>query len=358
MMDIVAEIMSPAGLAALGQVIMIDLVLAGDNALAVGMAAAGLPKHQRGKVILIGIIAATVLRIIFALGTSYLLGVFGLLLAGGVLLLWVSWKLWRELREGGGHAQVEGEKALEGETAVGAKPKTFMQAAMQIIAADVSMSLDNVLAVAGAAHDHPTVLIIGLVLSVALMGIAATLVARILQKYRWVAYIGVLIIFYVSIEMIWKGANQSYGEMVTDWSVFRPWIIALHIVAATIWIGGMICLPLLYAAHVRGRLQAEALVAAELALLRIVIAPAMIIGLILGAVLMVIPGEPDLASTWLWVKLAGVAGLLALHGVFVVAQRRLAAGAGMSSALTYDSFAGISLLAGSVIVIMVTVQPF
>ena len=214
MMDIVAEIMSPAGLAALGQVIMIDLVLAGDNALAVGMAAAGLPKHQRGKVILIGIIAATVLRIIFALGTSYLLGVFGLLLAGGVLLLWVSWKLWRELREGGGHAQVEGEKALEGETAVGAKPKTFMQAAMQIIAADVSMSLDNVLAVAGAAHDHPTVLIIGLVLSVALMGIAANLIAKYIERYRWIAYIGLLVILYVAGKMIYEGVvDPNVGVM-------------------------------------------------------------------------------------------------------------------------------------------------
>ena len=358
MMEIFAELTSPAGLAALGQVIMIDLVLAGDNALAVGMAAAGLPKHQRGKVILIGIIAATVLRIIFALGTTYLLNVFSLLIWGGVLLLWVSWKLWRELREGGGHAQEEGEKALEGDAVVGAQPKTFMQAAIQIIAADVSMSLDNVLAVAGAAHDHPTVLIIGLVLSVALMGIAATLVARILQKYRWVAYIGVAIIFYVALDMIWKGSNQSYGEMVADWPAFRLWIIALHIVAATIWIGGMICLPLLYAAHVRGRLQAEALIKAELAILRIVIAPTMIFALIFGAVLLVIPGEPDLSSTWLWVKLAAVVGLLALHGVFVVAQRRLAAGAGMSSALTYDGLAAVSFLAGTLIVIMVTVQPF
>lgn len=358
MMEIFAELTSPAGLAALGQVIAIDLVLAGDNALAVGMAAAGLPAHQRGKVILIGIAAATILRIIFALMTSYLLGVFGLLLAGGALLLWVSWKLWRELREGGGHAQEEGEKTLEGGAAVGAKPKTFAQAAWQIIAADVSMSLDNVLAVAGAAHDHPTVLIIGLVLSVALMGVAATLVARILQKYRWVAYIGVLIIFYVALEMIWKGANQSYGEMVADWSAFRPWIIATHIVAATTWIGGMVCLPLLYAAHVRGRLQAEALVQAELAVLRLVIAPAMIVGLILGAVLLVIPGEPDLASTWLWVKLAGVAGLLALHGVYVVAQRRLAAGAGMASARTYDGLAAVSFAAGAVIVVMVIAQPF
>ncbi|HEY8384313.1 MAG TPA: TerC family protein [Microvirga sp.] len=206
-----SEMFSADVLTAFLQVIMIDLVLAGDNAIVIGLAAAGLPKDQRNKAILIGIIAATVLRIIFAALTTQLLQIVGLLLAGGVLLLWVCWKMWRELRTS--HAEENAaEEALEGQdinqdgtVAGGAPRKTFAQAAWQIIVADVSMSLDNVLAVAGAAREHPYVLVFGLVLSIALMGIAASFIARLLQKHRWIAYVGLLVILYVSIEMIYRG---------------------------------------------------------------------------------------------------------------------------------------------------------
>jgi YjbE family integral membrane protein len=209
-------------LIALGQVIMIDLVLAGDNAIVVGMAAAGLPKEQRGKVILIGIIAATVLRILFALVTTQLLLIIGLTLAGGLLLLWVCWKFWRELvhqrrarlREAAMSRQeltkderrelAEPEEALPG----AAPAKTMRQAITQIVIADVSMSLDNVLAVAGAASEHPTVLVIGLVLSVALMGAAATVIAKLLKRYHWIAYIGLAVILWVALDMIWRGSME------------------------------------------------------------------------------------------------------------------------------------------------------
>ena len=216
--EIFNEIFTGPGLTALGQVIMIDLVLAGDNAVVIGLAAAGLPKDQRNQAILIGIAAATVLRIGFALITTTLLGITGLLLAGGLLLLWVCWKMYRELRDGHGEAQSEAQEALEGAdlnadgSIAGKAPrKTLRQAAMQIIIADVSMSLDNVLAVAGAAHDHPTVLIIGLVLSVALMGLAATFVARLLSKHRWIAWVGLVLILYVSLQMIYDGVQDIRG---------------------------------------------------------------------------------------------------------------------------------------------------
>ena len=194
------------------QVIGIDLVLAGDNAVVIGLAAAGLPKDQRNRAILIGIIAATVLRIGFAAVTTQLLAIVGLLLAGGILLLWVCWKMWRELREGHDADTAAAHEALEdsdlnadGKVAGGQPRKTFAQAAWQIVVADVSMSLDNVLAVAGAARDHPTVLVIGLVLSIALMGLAATFIARLLSKHRWIAYVGLAIILYVAGEMIYRG---------------------------------------------------------------------------------------------------------------------------------------------------------
>jgi YjbE family integral membrane protein len=206
------EIFTPEGFTALLQVIGIDLVLAGDNAVVIGLAAAGLPKEQRNKAILIGIIAATVLRIGFAAVTTQLLAIVGLLLAGGILLLWVCWKMWRELRAGHEADEHAAQEALadsdlnaDGTVAKGAPRKTFAQAAWQIVIADVSMSLDNVLAVAGAARDHPTVLIIGLILSIALMGLAATFIARLLNKHRWIAYVGLAIILYVSLEMIWRG---------------------------------------------------------------------------------------------------------------------------------------------------------
>ncbi|MET3793288.1 TerC family protein [Aquamicrobium terrae] len=208
------EFFTPEALTALFQVIMIDLVLAGDNAIVIGLAAAGLPKDQRAKAILIGIIAATVLRIGFAAATTQLLQIVGLLLAGGILLLWVCWKMWRELQQNHGH-ETQAVEALtdvdvdkDGTVAGTAPRKTFAQAAWQIIIADVSMSLDNVLAVAGAAREHPGVLVFGLVLSIALMGIAASFIAGILQKHRWIAYVGLIVILYVAGEMIYRGTME------------------------------------------------------------------------------------------------------------------------------------------------------
>ncbi|MCF1709243.1 TerC family protein [Tabrizicola sp. J26] len=209
------EIFTVEGLSALLQVIAIDLVLAGDNAIVIGLAAAGLPKEQRNKAILIGILAATVLRILFAVVTVQLLAITGLLLAGGILLLWVCWKMWRELRADHEAEAQRAEEALSGEDlnadgtiAGGAPRKTLGQAALQIVVADVSMSLDNVLAVAGAAREHPSVLVIGLVLSIALMGLAASFIARLLSRYRWIAYVGLLIILYVALDMIWRGWHE------------------------------------------------------------------------------------------------------------------------------------------------------
>jgi YjbE family integral membrane protein len=202
-------------------VIGIDLALAGDNAIVIGLAAAGLPKEQRNKAILLGVIAATVLRILFALVTTQLLQIVGLLLAGGILLLWVCWKMWRELRSGHGE-EAAAEEALsdqdlnhDGTIAGGAPRKTFSQAAWQIVIADLSMSLDNVLAVAGAAREHPYVLVFGLVLSIALMGLAASFIARLLQRHRWIAYVGLAVILYVSIEMIYRGAVEVYPYLGT-----------------------------------------------------------------------------------------------------------------------------------------------
>jgi YjbE family integral membrane protein len=200
MIDI-AHLLTPQALAAFAQVIVIDLVLAGDNAVVIGLAAAGLPKHQRGRAILVGILAATALRIAFAFVAIELLAIVGLLFAGGILLLWVCWKMWRELRGSDG---AEADAALSGgECHV--PQKTFAQAAWQIVAADVSMSLDNVLAVAGAAREHPAALVFGLGLSIVLMGVAASLIARLLNKHRWIAYVGLAIILYVSADMIWRG---------------------------------------------------------------------------------------------------------------------------------------------------------
>ncbi len=221
------------------------------------------------------------------------------------------------------------------------------------------MSLDNVLAVAGAAHEHPWVLVVGLVLSVALMGTAAVIIARVLQKYRWIAYIGVVVIFYIALRMIYDGGSESLHEMIADWAAFRPWIIALHITAATVWIGGMICLPLLYAAHVRSGALSDPLAHAERLILRFVIAPAMIFSLIFGAVLLVIPGESAFASTWLWVKLAAVAALLAMHGTYVVVRRQLAIGdATGRTAMGFEGSAGLAALLGALVIFMVVAQPF
>jgi YjbE family integral membrane protein len=203
------EIFSQGSIAAFLQVIMIDLVLAGDNAVVIGLAAAGLPKAQRSRAILVGIIAATVLRILFASIAIELLAIVGLLLAGGVLLLWVCWKMWRELR---GPNQHDTAAALAGGSAH-VPHKTFAQAAWQIVVADISMSLDNVLAVAGAARDHPVALIFGLSLSIVLMGVAASLVARLLNRHRWIAYVGLAIILYVACDMIWRGGHEVWPHL-------------------------------------------------------------------------------------------------------------------------------------------------
>jgi YjbE family integral membrane protein len=195
-------------LVALGQVLFIDIVLAGDNAIVVGMAAAGLPADQRRKAIFWGIAAATIMRIAFASITVQLLSIVGIVFAGGVLLLWVCWKMYRELRDGGGHG--EHAVAADGvELDENGKPrKTLRQAITQILVADISMSLDNVLAVAGAAKDHPYILIFGLAVSVVLMGVAATFIAKLLEKHRWIAWVGLLVILYVAGSMIYEGTFQ------------------------------------------------------------------------------------------------------------------------------------------------------
>jgi YjbE family integral membrane protein len=204
-----SELFTTEALTALFQVVMIDLVLAGDNAIVIGLAAAGLPKEQRGRAILIGIIAATLLRIGFASVTVQLLQIIGLLLAGGVLLLWVCWKMWREVRAGPAHDIDELDKLDAADGPAGPR-KTLGQAVWQITLADVSMSLDNVLAVAGAAREHPTILIFGLALSIALMGLAASFIARLLQKHRWIAYVGLAIILYVAGDMIYRGVREVW----------------------------------------------------------------------------------------------------------------------------------------------------
>ena len=204
---------------ALGQVILIDLVLAGDNAVVIGLAAAGLPSDLRRRAILIGIIAATVLRICFALVTTQLLSLGGgVLIAGGILLLYVCWKMYRELsvshedEHDATEALTDADLNADGTVAKKAPRKSLRDAVTQIVIADVSMSLDNVLAVAGAAQHHFEVLIIGLVFSVLLMGVAATFIARLLHRYRWIAWIGLVIILYVSVRMLYDGADQLLGH--------------------------------------------------------------------------------------------------------------------------------------------------
>ena len=194
-------------LVAFGQVVAIELVLAGDNAIVVGMAAAAVPAENRRKVIFWGIGAAIGLRIFFALITTQLLTIIGLTLAGGILLLWVCWKMFRELRSHG-RDEVAPDEVLEGKVGAAFATTTIGTAVWQIVVADVSMSLDNVLAVAGAAKDHPTVLILGLLLSVILMGAAANLIAHLLHKHRWIGWIGLAIITYVALDMIWRGSEE------------------------------------------------------------------------------------------------------------------------------------------------------
>lgn len=208
------EIFTAAGFTAFLQVIAIDLVLAGDNAIVIGLAAAGLPAHLRRKAILVGIVAATVLRIAFASLTVQLLAIVGLQLFGGLLLAWVCWKMWSELRTQNVHM---GDDEKDDEADLTKGKKTFLQAATQIVIADVSMSLDNVLAVAGAAQDHITVLIIGLVVSIALMGLAANFVAKLLHRHRWISYVGLIVIVYVA-------ANMLYHGFVEVWPHIMPYI--------------------------------------------------------------------------------------------------------------------------------------
>jgi YjbE family integral membrane protein len=195
-MDI-AALFSAQSLAVLGEVVVIDLALAGDNAVVVGSLAAGLPHDQQKKVILVGTVAALVLRIAFALVATYLLHFIGVLAAGGLLLLWVAWKLWRELRE-------RAERERKG----GKSARTFGAAVLAVALADVSMSLDNVLGVAGAARDHPAILIFGLVFSVAVMGLAANLIARVIDRHCWIAYVGLTVILWVACSMIYDGLTD------------------------------------------------------------------------------------------------------------------------------------------------------
>jgi YjbE family integral membrane protein len=210
-----AELLTPAALSALFQVLMIDLVLAGDNAVAVGLAAGGLPPDLRRRAIFWGLAAAVVTRIGFALITTQLLGVVGLLFAGGILLLWVCWKMWRELRDQAHADEEAAEAAMDANpsTEPKVKPKSFKDALIQILVADVSMSLDNVLAVAGAAREHPAILVFGLLMSIALMGIAAHGIARLLHRYRWIGYIGLIIVLYVALHMMWQGAQDVILDM-------------------------------------------------------------------------------------------------------------------------------------------------
>ncbi len=206
---------TPGAVSVFVQVVLIDLALAGDNAVAVGVAAAGLPPSQRRKAIIFGLAGAVVMLISFALITSQLLKLVGLLLAGGCLLLWVCWKMWRDLRSQEAEIEAEGEAALDDAIEPGARPAvipakrtTLRHALIQILLADLAMSLDNVLAVAGAARQHPVILAMGLLLSISLTGLAATWIARLLNRFRWIGYLGLAIVLYVALHMIWEGARM------------------------------------------------------------------------------------------------------------------------------------------------------
>jgi YjbE family integral membrane protein len=207
------DLISGPALAALIQVVLIDLALAGDNALVIGLAAAGLPPQQRQRAIAIGILAATALRILCAGVATQLLQILGLTLAGGLLLLWVCWKLWREIyaaprKQDRDDGPAESAHGHDRPPATGLPRKRFGRVVARIVVADISMSLDNVLAIAGAAREHPIALVFGLLLSIALMGVAANLISRWLQKHRWIAYLGLATILYVAGEMIYRGAYE------------------------------------------------------------------------------------------------------------------------------------------------------
>ena len=202
----VSAFLTPGAIAAFFEILFIDIVLAGDNAIVVGALAAGLPAEQRRKVIMIGVLAALVLRVIFALAVTQLLQIVGLVLAGGFLLLWVAWRMYRELRD---PRENPGSEEVAGDEHSGLAPaKSYARAAWGVAVADVSMSLDNVLAVAGAAREHPYILVFGLVLSVLLMGVAANFIARYIDRYRWIGWGGLLVILWVALKMIWEGAGD------------------------------------------------------------------------------------------------------------------------------------------------------
>lgn len=211
MMDLTA-LFEPGAVTAFFEILMIDIVLAGDNAIVVGALAAGLPEADRKKVIMFGVLAALVLRIAFALTVSQLLGIVGLVLAGGLLLLWVAWRMYRELRHGG-ESPGSPEIAGDGHSGLTAR-KSFAAAAWSVALADVSMSLDNVLAVAGAARDHPQILVIGLILSVILMGAASNIIAKYIERYRWIAWIGLAVIIWVAGKMIWDGWHDVHPHFM------------------------------------------------------------------------------------------------------------------------------------------------
>ena len=200
------SLLSPE-LVALVQIIVIDIVMSGDNAIIIGLAAAGLPPELRKKAIIYGIVGATVLRIIFASVVVQLLSIIGIMLAGGLLLLWVCWRMWQELRAGQSVEEITAEAEAN---AKDAPPKSLRTAMINIVVADVSMSLDNVLAVAGAARDHLEMLIFGLVLSIALMGATANFIAKLLERYKWIGYLGLVIIAYVALDMIWRGSQEIH----------------------------------------------------------------------------------------------------------------------------------------------------
>jgi YjbE family integral membrane protein len=201
-----SSFLTPDAITAFVEILFIDIVLAGDNAIVVGALAAGLPAEQRRKVIMIGVLAALVLRIAFALIVTQLLQIVGLVLAGGLLLLWVAWRMWRELRH---KDESPGSDEIAGDEHSGTRAaKGFAGAAWGVALADVSMSLDNVLAVAGAAREHPWVLVFGLILSVLLMGVAANFIARYIERYRWIAWGGLAVIVWVALKMIWEGAHH------------------------------------------------------------------------------------------------------------------------------------------------------
>jgi YjbE family integral membrane protein len=204
---------APAALTAFFEILMIDVVLAGDNAIVVGALAAGLPEAERKKVIMLGVMAALVLRIGFALMVSQLLGIVGLVLAGGLLLLWVAWRMYRELHHAG-ESRGSPEIAWDAHSGVATR-KSFAAAAWSVALADVSMSLDNVLAVAGAAREHPTILVIGLVLSVILMGAASNIIAKYIERYRWIAWIGLAVIVWVAAKMIWDGWHDVHPHLAS-----------------------------------------------------------------------------------------------------------------------------------------------